>query len=157
MWKRANNWTSAIKEGKREGDLGGKAELPPFPSPQALLGQIRWPIFCAFHYIISDFSQQGARFQAACKERGVEQPGVHRFAIGPVNSALPFVEFKLQFRIVISIYQNFFWTSQSDFQASRCQLQLIRMASSEADFLYVCKCYSVYFTYKYKILPTVSL
>ena len=46
--------------------------------------------------------------------------GFKDFAIGPVNSALPFVEFKLQFRIVISIYQNFFWTSQSDFYASRC-------------------------------------
>ena len=36
--EKANNWTSVIKESKRAGDLGGKAELPSFPSPQALLG-----------------------------------------------------------------------------------------------------------------------
>ena len=38
VWKRANNWISGIKEGKRAVDVGGEAELPPFPSPQALLG-----------------------------------------------------------------------------------------------------------------------
>lgn len=42
-------------------------------------------------------------------------PGFIDFVIGPVNSALPFAGFKLQFRIVISTYQNFFGTSQSDF------------------------------------------
>lgn len=34
--------------------------------------------------------------------------GVIDFAIGPVNSGLPFAGFKLQFRTVISTYQKFF-------------------------------------------------
>ena len=95
----------------------GRQSCHPFLLPRPCLARFGGRFFCAFHYIIFRFcptsSQVPGRQRA---KKGVcNSLGFIDFAIGPVNSALPFAEFKLQFRIVISIYQNFFWTSQSDF------------------------------------------
>ena len=94
----------------------GRQSCHPFLLPRPCLARFGGRFFCAFHYIIFRFlpnKHPGSRQRA---KKGVcSNLGFIDFAIGPVNSALPFAEFKLQFRIVISTYQNFFWTSQSDF------------------------------------------
>lgn len=94
----------------------GRQSCHPFILPRPCLARFGGQFFVCFslhNFPIFLNKEPGSRQRA---KKGVcNSLRYIDFAIGPVNSALPFPEFKLQFRIVISTYQNFFWTSQSDF------------------------------------------
>jgi len=87
----------------------GKQSCHPFLLPRPCLVRFSGRFFLCFslrNFPVFPNKEPGLGHRA--KKAVYNSPGFIDFAIGPVNSALPFVGFKLQFRTVISTYHNFF-------------------------------------------------
>ena len=86
----------------------GRQSCRPFLLPRPCLARFsgRFLCFSLHNFLVLPNKEPGPR---QCAKKVVcNSLGFIDFAIGPVNSALSFGEFKLHFRTVISTYQIFF-------------------------------------------------